>query len=295
MDIKRIAILGGDKRNVELANLLQEDGHEVLIYGFDKLDLLLNQPDKLHDAIVDSDVIIGPLPFSEDYEHISTPFYSGKLRIEEVLGMINKNQIFTAGKIPKGFMDLGEQVGVQITDYFAREEMQALNAIPTAEGAIQVAMEELRTTIHGSNCLVLGYGRIGKSLSRMLHGIGANVFVEARDYADIAWIKNNNYIPVHLKELKHYVSNMDVVFNTIPMLILDEDLLGKLKNDVLVIELASKPGGIDLESSKDLGIKIVNALGLPGKVAPVSAAKAIKDTVYNIIEEMGDMNESKRS
>lgn len=295
MDIKRIAILGGDKRNVELANLLQEDGHEVLIYGFDKLDLLLNQPDKLHDAIVDSDVIIGPLAFSEDYEHINAPFYSGKLRIEEVFGMLNKNQIFTAGKIAKGFIELGKQEGVPITDYFAREEMQALNAIPTAEGAIQVAMEELRTTVHGSNCLVLGYGRIGKSLSRVLHGIGANVFVEARNYADIAWIKNNNYRPIHLKELKHYLSNMDVVFNTIPNLILDEDLLGKLKNDVLVIELASKPGGIDLEAAKDLGIKIVNALGLPGKVAPVSAAGAIKDTVYNIIEEMGDMNESKRS
>ena len=77
----------------------------------------------------------------------------------------------------------------------------------------------------------------------MLHGIGANLFVEARDYGDIAWIKNNNYNPIHIKELKYYLSNMDVVFNTIPNLILDEELLGKLKDDVLVIELASKPGG----------------------------------------------------
>lgn len=295
MDIKRIAIIGGDKRNIELANLLEEDRHQVLVYGFDKLDLLLNKTEKLHEAIVDSDVIIGPLPFSEDYEHINAPFFTGKLRIDEVLGVLKKNQIFTAGKIPKGFIELGDQLGVKVIDYFAREEMQALNAIPTAEGAIQVAMEELRTTIHGSNCLVLGYGRIGKSLSRMLHGIGANLFVEARDYGDIAWIKNNNYNPIHIKELKYYLSNMDVVFNTIPNLILDEELLVKLKDDVLVIELASKPGGIDLESAKDLGIKVVSALGLPGKVAPVSAAGAIKDTVYNIIEEMGDINGSKRT
>lgn len=223
------------------------------------------------------------------------PLFTGKVRIEEVLGMLNKKQIFTAGRIPKGFKELGAQLGVQVTDYFAREEMQALNAVPTAEGAIQVAMEELTTTIHGSNCLVLGYGRIGKSLSRMLHGIGANTFVEARNYADIAWIKNNNYKPIHINELKHYLSNMDVVFNTIPNLILDEELLGKLRNDVLVIELASKPGGIDLLTAKDFGIKVVNAVGLPGKVAPVSAAGAIKDTVYNIMEEMGDMNGSKKS
>ncbi len=292
MDIKRISILGGDMRNVELANLLKEDGHEVVLYGFDKLDLFINQSEKLHEAIMGSDVIIGPLPFSEDYEHFNTPFFSGKMRIEDVLAILSKSQILAAGKIPKGFMELGDSMGVNIVDYFAREEMQALNAIPTAEGAIQVAMEEMRTTIHGSNCLVLGYGRIGKSLSSMLYGIGANLFVEARDYADLAWIKNNNYKPIHLKELKYYLSNIDVVFNTIPHKILDEELLEKLKKSAVIIEIASKPGGVDLEAAKDIGVKVINAQGLPGKVAPVTAANVIKQTVYNIMEEVGYSNGS---
>ncbi len=287
MDIMKISILGGDMRNVELANLLKDDGHEVVIYGFDKLELFHTQPKKLHESIVDRDLIIGPLPFSEDYEHFNTPFFSGKIKIEDVLEILNKKQILTAGKIAKGFKDMGEKLGIKLVDYFSREEMQALNAVPTAEGAIQVAMEEMRTTIHGSNVIVLGYGRIGTSLSRMLHGIGANLYVEARDYGDLAWIKNNGYKPVHLKELPHYLSKMDVVFNTVPSIILNEELLEKIKKDALIIELASKPGGINLEAAKDIGLKVVSAMGLPGKVAPVSAAAAIRDTVYNIMEEVG--------
>ncbi len=287
MDVKRITILGGDMRNVELAYLLEEDCHEVILYGFDKLDLHLQQAEKLHEAIVNSDIIIGPLPFSEDYELVNAPFFSRQIKIEELFQLINREQIFTAGKIARGFMERGKSLELKMEDYFSREEMQALNAIPTAEGAIQIAMEEMRTTIHGSNALVLGYGRIGKSLSKLLHGLGANLFVEARNYADLAWIKNNGYKPIHLKELGYYLTNMDVVFNTIPHLVLNEDLLGKLKRKSLIIELASKPGGIDLQAAKDLGVKVVTALSLPGKVAPVSAAGVIKETVYNIIDEKG--------
>lgn len=53
--------------------------------------------------------------------------------------------------------------------------MAVLNAIPTAEGAIQIAMEEMPVTIHGSKALVLGFGRVGKTLAKMLDGIGAKL------------------------------------------------------------------------------------------------------------------------
>lgn len=286
MDIKRFAILGGDKRNVELAYLLHEDGHEVDIFGFDKLELYLTQREKLHEAVINSDVIVGPLPFSEDNISFNAPFSSKEIKIEEVLNLLNSKQIFTAGKIQNKFQEMAASMGLRSIDYFAREEMQILNAIPTAEGAIQIAMEEMRTTIHGSNCLVMGYGRIGKSLSRMLSGIGANVFVEARNYADLAWVKNIGYTPIHLKELQYYLPRINVIFNTIPTIVLDEALLSKVNKNALIIELASNPGGVHKEAAKELDIKLVSAQGLPGKVAPVSAAAVIRDTIYNIINVM---------
>lgn len=286
MDKKKFAILGGDQRSVELAYSLLDDGNEVNIYGFNKLNLFLNEREKLHEAIIDSDVVVGPLPFSEDNKVLNAPFFTGEIQISEIINLLTKKQIFIAGKINKEFQELAKENGLVSVDYFSREEMQVLNAIPTAEGAIQVAMEQTKITLHDSNTLVLGYGRIGKALSKMLYGIGANVYVEARNYGDLAWIKNNGYIPISLKELQYYLSKMDVVFNTIPHIILDEALLNNINKNSVVIDLASKPGGVDVDAAKGLGIKLISALGVPGKVAPVTAARVIKDTIYNIIEEL---------
>ena len=89
--------------------------------------------------------------------------------------------------------------------------MAVLNAIPTAEGAIQIAMEEMPITLHGSNTLILGFGRIGKMLSSMLRGLGSNVYVEARKYSDIAWIRSYGFRPVFITELGDYINRADVI------------------------------------------------------------------------------------
>lgn len=139
-------------------------------------------------------------------------------------------------------------------------------AIPTAEGAIEIAMSETPITLHLSRCLVLGYGRIGKILSKMLAGIGAKVTVEARKFADLALIEGHGYEAIHMNDLKENIGGFDVIFNTIPSMVLDEDTLKKIRKDTLVIDLASKPGGVDFEAAKQLGIRVIWALSLPGKV-----------------------------
>lgn len=161
------------------------------------------------------------------------------------------------------------------------------NAVPTAEGAIEIAMTETPFTLHGSKCLVTGYGRIGKILSKMLCGIGARVSVEARKFADLAHIEGNSCKAVPLCELVHHVGEFDVIFNTVPYLIFDADMLRRLKKDALLIDLASRPGGVDFEAAKQMGIRVIWALSLPGKVAPVSAGAIIKDTIVNVMQEMG--------
>ena len=61
----------------------------------------------------------------------------------------------------------------------------------------------------------------------------------------------------------------------------------RIRKDCLVIDLASKPGGVDFKAASELGVKVVWALGLPGKVAPISAGRIIADTVMNILSERG--------
>ncbi len=147
-------------------------------------------------------------------------------------------------------------------------------------------MANSEITLHGSQCIVLGFGRCGRVLSHMLKGIGAKLSVEARSPTDLAYIESYGYIPVPLDELSNSLGQYDFIFNTIPSLILDRKQLKKVSNNCLIIELASKPGGIDYLTAKKMGIQVINAKSLPGKVAPTTAAKIIFDTIITVCKEM---------
>jgi dipicolinate synthase subunit A len=289
MSSMKCTIVGGDLRNVKLAEILSKDGNTVNLFGFKNagFELGIRENENLKEALDDSDIVIGPLPCSNDNETLNAPFFPGKMYINDFFKIMKKNQLFIAGRISEKISHLAEIYNVYSIDILEREEMAVLNAIPTAEGAIQLAMEELPITLHGSNVLVLGFGRVGKVLARMLYGLGVNVFVEARKYYDIAWIKSYNYKPVYINELGDNLGKMNLVINTIPYMMLDMNMLCRLNEDCLVIDLASKPGGVDFEAAKALSIKVIWALSLPGKVAPITAAGFIKETVYNIIKELG--------
>ena len=120
----------------------------------------------------------------------------------------------------------------------------------------------------------------------MLQGVGANVYCEARKNVDLAWIRAYGYIPIHQKEIEKQIDKYDIIMNTIPSMILDKQILKKVSKNCVIIDLASNPGGVDRQEAKKLGIKVIWALSLPGKVAPLTSAEYIKDTIYNIFEEL---------
>ena len=134
---------------------------------------------------------------------------------------------------------------------------------------------------------MLGYGKIGKILSKDLYGMGAQTYAAARKYADLAMIEGHGYEPLPIGILESGISDFDIIFNTIPALILDDKILSKVRKDALIIDLASKPGGVDFEAAKRYGLRVIWALGLPGKIAPITSGAIIKDTIMNIINELG--------
>ena len=158
--------------------------------------------------------------------------------------------------------------------------------MPTAEGAIQLAMEELPITLHGARVLVIGYGRLGRVLADRLAGLKARVSVAARRYADLAWAENCGYGVEHTGQLEGWLCGYDLVVNTVPVRVLREAELADLKPGCLVIDLASSLEG-RLRRGGPAGVKAFWALSLPGKVAPVTAGKSIKTTIYNILTELG--------
>ena len=205
-------------------------------------------------------MIISSVPICEDKENIKAPYSKKSIKIKDIEKLLT-NKTFFAGSIPK---DFGMTDKSNIIDIMKCEALAVLN---------------------DSNILILGFGRIGKVLAKMLNAIGANVYCEARKNEDLAWIKTYGYNVVKLSNLNENLKNKDIIINTIPSIILNEEKLKLLDKNSLVIDLASKPGGVDYEKVSNIGVKVIWALALPGKVAPYSAAKAIKQTIYNEITE----------
>jgi len=165
----------------------------------------------------------------------------------------------------------------------------AANALPTAEGAIQLAMEHTPHTVHASRCLVIGCGRVGKVLAQRLQGLGAHVTVSARRCSDLAWIDACGWESIRTDLLAGALDRFDLIFNTVPAPVLEEAMLRELREECLLIDLASEPGGVDPAAAKRQNRRLLRAPGLPGKVAPMSAAAAVRDSIYHILEERGDI------
>lgn len=161
------------------------------------------------------------------------------------------------------------------------------NAIPTAEGAIQYAMQNSEITLHDSKCLVLGFGRCGKILAHKLQGLGARISVEARSTIDLSYISTYGYTAIPLYELNKHLGEFDFIFNTIPVIILDQQAIDLFKSDVVYIELASTPGGIDTKYAQQKSIRHVPAPSLPGIVAPKTAANILYQCLLLILRNQG--------
>lgn len=284
------AIIGGDLRIINLAKILAEEGHKIYTYGLEKAEELKKMQniifcEKISQAAQKADIVIGPIPFSSNGKAINSPFSERTIEVQELIHNINA-KILIAGSIKQEVYEVANNEHVVIMDIMKREELAILNAISTAEGTIEIAISNTNRIIHGSHVLILGFGRIGKVLARKMEGLSTQITCAARKDEDLAWIKACGYKDTNINNLGENLSQYDIIINTVPHLILTSERLQHVKQECLLIDLASKPGGIDKKTVEDRNLRFIWALALPGKVAPVTTAEFIKDTLYNMLKEV---------
>ncbi len=281
LDINSFGIVGGDKRQLFCARSMSDDGYRVFLTGFDKCtDMLGMKNSDISTVMSNSDAFILPLPVSKDGKTVFSPFSDSPVKIGDLVRIIGNEKPVFCGI--NGAADNEIISGLNVCRYSSREEFSVANALPTAEGALEIAMREYEGTVSSSECLVIGYGKIGRVLSLMLRGIGARVTVAARKLRDREFIKALGMIPSSVDSIK---GKFDLIFNTVPAEVLDSHTLAKIASNAIVIDLASLPGGVDDEAAERMSIKVIHALSLPGKAAPKTAGIIIKNAVYNIIRE----------
>ena len=286
----KFAIIGGDLRIIKLVELLANEENEIYVYGLEKADDIKNKQNIIHcdsikKAIQNVEIVIGPIPFSSNGITINAPFSEKDITVREMMHVINAKVLIAGGISPEVYGMANDEY-IEIIDIMKREELAVLNTIATAEGTIQIAIENTNKILHGSEVLILGFGRIGKVLARKLAGLSVKVTCAARKDEDLAWIEAYGHKSTNINSIGENLGQYDIIINTVPHMILNQERLQYLKEDCLLIDLASNPGGIDKKAVKDKKIKFVWALSLPGKVAPTTSAEFIKETINNIIKEI---------
>lgn len=279
-----IAVIGGDLRLAYMASVLSERGYKVICYGIAACveDMDSEHPcsycESLKEAVESADILVAGIPFLKK-ERIFAMEELEDLRPERLYQYMRKGQCLFAGVIPADYREKCLEKEVTCFDFMQDEALAVFNAIATAEGAILEAIRNQETNLHGSNCLVLGYGRCGKVLAQKLKGLSAEVTVCCRNEEQLAYADAFGMQTISLHNLEEQVQNYEYIFNTIPQVILRRNILKKMRRDVLMIDLASKEGGIDYHAAKTLGLKAMLCPGLPGKYAPKVSAKGLVDYV----------------
>lgn len=284
-----ILIVGGDQRYIEVTKELRRQNAQVYLAGFDELEEAI---DATHVSLKDVaynqlDALLLPVSGIDQTGSIQlAPFSSVDLKITETYLKQTPDHCTIFTGVSNDFLNqLADRTSRELIRLFTRDDMAILNSIPTAEGTLSLAMNETDQIIHGSNVLILGFGRIGMTVGRLFSNVGAQVSVAARKLADLARIKEMGLQPVHMNQLDDVDLSYDIFINTVPALIIDEDMLTRIQTDALIIDLASAPGGVDFQTAKRHGMTAIHALGLPGKVAPKSAGKMIAEVLIGLLDK----------
>ncbi len=278
----KIAAVGGDLRIYFAANILANMGYDVFIFG----NTLHTEPkgkavdsETLERALEGADLLLLPLPYSRDTVHLHAPLSTLPITLNELFSKTDEKTKIAAGmaeNIPTRF---------KVFDYINDEEYTLRNALATAEGALATLIKETRVTVSGLDVLLLGYGRIAKILARMLSFLGAEVTVVARNPLDRVLAETENLKAISFYELESEVKNTLVIINTVPYPVINDTVIKNAPDDLLIIDLASSPGGCDKKAVEQRGLHLITAPGLPGKYSPISAARACALYVQKIIEQ----------
>ncbi len=281
-----IAVLGGDRRMAEAAAGLAALGARVWVTHLpgDAAPpgcIRCGSPDE---ALSGAGVVLLPVQAVEPDGRLHTEGALPALYIRpEALDRLAPGAVIFAGLASETLRTAAADRKRTLVEYRDRDDFAIYNSVPSAEGALQMAMEASPLCLFDSQSLVVGFGRTGVTMAQMLRGIGAHVTVAAQRETELARIYACGYRPLALANLTGGMAETDFVFNTVPALVVTRSALARAPRHQVIVDLASAPGGVDFTAAEQFGIKALLAPGLPGKVAPVTAGRIVATLVVRYL------------
>ncbi|MDX8046989.1 dipicolinic acid synthetase subunit A [Gracilibacillus sp. S3-1-1] len=288
MQKKNIAIIGGDARYLPLIHKLNAMDHiRIHIIGFEQVEqsytgAMHRAIDNLDTSILDA--IVLPITGVDDAGVAPTMFSNQKIQLsEEWFQSLPKHCTVFTGITTPMLNQFIENSGLPLIKLMERDDVAIYNSIPTAEGAVMLAIQHTDITIHDAEVFVFGFGRVGKTTANRFNGLGANVTVISRDESEIARAYADGWNGYSLSNTDAQMEQCQILINTIPAKVVDQSLIEKMNSQAIIIDLASKPGGVDFDYAKIRGIKAIHSLGLPGIVAPTTAGEILAGCIAKLL------------
>ncbi|MFF2888129.1 dipicolinate synthase subunit DpsA [Paenibacillus sp. NPDC057967] len=283
----QVLLLGGDARQLEVIRKLSELDASVTVCGFDGLHSSLDGAvhAEFDETLFEgADALLLPAVGTDEQGLIHAVFSDREMKLTDAhFARLPQHCTVYTGMAKTYLRQLCETRGLSLIELFDRDDVAIYNSIPTAEGALMMAIQHTDITIHGSSSMVLGFGRTGFTMARTLQGLGAKVKVGVRRSEHFARASEMGFEPFYMGGLLQNVGNIDLLFNTIPTMIVTAQIIANLPSRAVIIDLASKPGGTDFRFAEKRGIKAMLAPGLPGIVAPKTAGRIIADCLSQLI------------
>ena len=261
-DKMKIMMVGNDDRSKTVSSYLSRYYADCDVYNY------------TGNIYSDTNIIILPTPVSSD--KINLNFCDAPDKTIETL----------IRSAPEGCIIIGAGFKhPKVYDLCDRDDFSIKNAIPTAEGAIALLISNTQSTLYKSKILVSGFGRVARILLNRLASFGADITVVIRKESNHAEINALGMKALYYEELIDCIDSFDIVINTVPTMIFNSEMLKKANKKALFIELASNQTGIAATAINDLSMNYINANGLPGKTAPVTAGNIMAETIVSVIKE----------
>ncbi len=273
--VQKVSFIGGDRRSISTALCLKSKGFEVTAIGLNTNGQLQEHTD-LSTAINNADAVVLPLPLTRDNITVNAPLSDENYYLNDIVKL--KPQYVFGGIIKGDFKDNLKKTGIKYYDYYDSEYLTVKNAVLTAEAALSIAIAETTSSIYGSKSVVIGYGRIGKQLSKYLKTLGSKVTATSRNEGTLATIEADGIVALKTDKCFSACLNADYIFNTVPSPILDTSFFDKCSPDLMFLDLASN-SGIDLSNAKLRNIKCDVFGGLPGKYSSKTAGIYVAEEI----------------
>lgn len=274
--VGEIAFLGGDERQLIAARQLQQSGYRVTVKGLAHAEDW-DQPTKEARIVV---LAVSGMD-SEGWLNLAG---GNKMRLDRKwLAELRSDALILCGKTADAFDRWCQEVGVARHCYLQDQAFQAANAIPTAEGVIRLTYASRSKTIAGSRALVTGFGHCGKALAYRLQALGARVAIAVRSVDDQSYGRLMGLEMIDYSCLPQFAAQSELIYNTVPALVLTQAVLEQIPKEALLIDLASAPGGTDFAAARKLGLTAILAGNIPGRYFPETAGVLLAEHLEHII------------